>query len=404
MLAIRAGQMFDGESFSTGGGTVVIENGRIAGVEAGWPDLPADTQILDHPDGTVLPGLIDCHAHLVCDSSDQALDRVAGYTDDAIDAVITEGLRRQLAAGVTTVRDLGDRGFAVLERRDRQRSGTSDLPEPTIVAAGPPLTSPRGHCFYLGGEVGDRDQIAAAVQERAERAVDIVKVMASGGMATPGTDVLAPQFPLEDLRFLVDRAHAAGLPVTAHAHALSAVEQAIDAGVDGIEHCSCMSEKGVELSDELLRALVSSGIVVSGFIPVPANADMSHAPPAVREMMARRGLTPEQLAEIRLTWLGRLHRAGVRLVTGPDSGIGSELAHGGVSNAVAFLVAAGASTADGLAAATALAADACGFGDRKGLLRKGYDADLVVVGGELNADIGVLSDVRSVVLGGSVVS
>ena len=88
-----------------------------------------------------MPGLIDTHVHLVADSAFGALDRVAGYTDDEIDAVVSEGLRRQLAAGVTTVRDLGDRRFCVVDRRDRQRSGAASGPEPTILAAGPPITS-----------------------------------------------------------------------------------------------------------------------------------------------------------------------------------------------------------------------------------------------------------------------
>ena len=72
--------------------------------------------------------------------------------------------------------------------------------EPTILAAGPPLTSPGGHCYYLGGEVAGPGEIEAAVRERIDRGVDIVKVMASGGMATTGTDVMLPQFSLEELR------------------------------------------------------------------------------------------------------------------------------------------------------------------------------------------------------------
>ena len=111
MLAIRAGQMFDGERFTDGRVTVLVDDGRVNGVESGWPDLPDATQVLDYPEDTVLPGLIDTHAHLVCDSDENALLRIAGYSAAELDVVITEGLRRQLAAGVTTVRDLGDRGF-----------------------------------------------------------------------------------------------------------------------------------------------------------------------------------------------------------------------------------------------------------------------------------------------------
>jgi imidazolonepropionase-like amidohydrolase len=148
-------------------------------------------------DGTLLPGLIDAHTHLVTDSGDSALDRVAGHTTQQIEEVVTQALADQLAAGVTTVRDLGDRRYCVLERRDRQRS--TPLYDPTIVASGPPVTSTGGHCHFLGGEVSGPESIVGAVAERVERGVDIIKVMASGGVNTPGTDVMATKFTTAEL-------------------------------------------------------------------------------------------------------------------------------------------------------------------------------------------------------------
>jgi len=127
---------------------------------------------------------------------------------------------------------------------------------PWIVASGPPITTPGGHCGYLGGEVSGADEILAAVRERVERQVDVVKVMASGGLVTTGSDVFTPQFSIEGLRLLVEQAHAAGLPVTAHAHAAAAVDQAIAVGVEGIEHASSRA------TEEQLAALAASGIAV----------------------------------------------------------------------------------------------------------------------------------------------
>jgi len=395
--------MFDGSGFSNGGVTVLIDQGRILDVRTGFGAVPDGCGLIEHPQTTVLPGLIDSHVHLVCDSELGALDRVAGFTDDELDAVISDGLRRQLDAGVTTVRDLGDRRFSVVDRRDRQRAGSTADPEPTILASGPPLTSPRGHCHYMGGEVSGQPAIAAAIDERAERGVDIVKVMASGGMATMGTDVMTPQFPLEDLRFMVDRAHAAGLGVTAHAHALPAVEFAVAAGVDGIEHCSCLTPTGPVLPDDLLASLSSSGIVVGGALGAPPLQAIENFPPNVREMMEMAGITPESVRERILQLRGRMYRAGVRFVAGADSGIAPQMAHGRLSSAVSFFVEAGATAVDALASATSISADACGVGDRKGFLRKGYDADLILVDGDPRQDIGAIKNVRSVVLGGTVV-
>ena len=208
VMAIQCSRMFDGERFSAGDVTVLVAENGIVGVESGFLGLGEQWRVVRYHDATVLPGLIDTHTHLVGDSRPGALDRVPGLSDDELDQVISESFQRQLAAGVTTVRDLGDRRYAVVDRRDRQKSGHSTAREPTIVAAGPPITSRAGHCYYLGGEVDGPAAISAAIRERVERRVDVVKVMVSGGMSTPGTDVLGTQFSTEDLRFMVEQVHA----------------------------------------------------------------------------------------------------------------------------------------------------------------------------------------------------
>ena len=147
MRAVRARHAYDGESFLAAGATVLVEGGSIVGVESYGFQVPGDCSVTGH-EGTLLPGLIDAHTHLVADSGVSALDRVAGYSAEEIEEVISRALRDQLVAGVTTVRDLGDRRFCVLDRRDRQLS--APVIEPAIVASGPPLTSKDGHCHYMG--------------------------------------------------------------------------------------------------------------------------------------------------------------------------------------------------------------------------------------------------------------
>lgn len=405
MLAIRAPRLFDGERFSSDGATVLTDAGRILAVEAGFPDVGPPWPVVEFDDATVLPGLIDTHVHLAADSGFGALDRIAGFTDEEMDAAITDGLRRHLANGVTTVRDLGDRRFGVLDRRDRQRAGGATEPEPTILAAGPPLTSPGGHCDYMGGEVRGVPAMADAVRERIDRRVDAVKIMGSGGMNTVGTDVLRPQFSLEELTAAVDLAHGAGIPVSVHAHALAAVEQALQVGAECIEHCSCLTEKGMSLSDELLDRLAASGAAVGAALGMPTVAMMKeYTPPNVRAMMEKSGMTPEMVIERRMAMTGRMYRAGVRLVTGNDSGIAPWLAHGLLRGSAETMVKFGAPVVDAVAASTSVAAAACGVADRKGFLRNGFDADMIVVGGDLRSDIGALGDVRAVFLGGGRIS
>ena len=337
-----------------------------------------------------------------------ALDRVAAYSDAELDTVVSDALDRQLAGGVTTVRDLGDRRFNVVERRDA-RPG-QDAGRPRIVASGPPITSPRGHCHFLGGEVADRDEISEAVRERAERGVDVVKVMASGGMNTPGTDVTAAQFSLEDLRLLVDLAHRAGLPVTAHSHAAAGIDQAVAVGVDGIEHASYLAGEAraglaglvsVAATDRQLDALAASGITVCPTLGGLTPDFYRTAPPHVREMMTAAGVTPEQIVESRMLILRRMHEAGVRFVTGTDAGIAPPKAHGTCARSVAELGAV-VPAVEALASATSRAADACGLGARAGRLRPGLAADLLVVEGDPASDLTALQHVRQVVVRGLV--
>ena len=397
MHAIRSTHAFDGESFRSRGATILVEDGLIVAVESDDFSLPDQCPVTSY-DGTLLPGLIEAHTHLVTDSGVAALDRVAGYSDQEIDEVITRALRDQLAAGVTAVRDLGDRRFCVVQRRDEQPATRAG--EPTIVASGPPLTSTAGHCHFMGGEVSGTAEIIRAIAERVERGVDVVKVMASGGVNTPGSDVLRTQFTTAELRLVVDRAHAAGLPVTAHAHGTPAVEQAIAVGVDGIEHCSCVTDRGFgQASDETLAALAHSQIAVCPTIGTDPHL-MRNPPPAIKAVAERMGITVQQMLQVRQDFIARLHHAGVRLVSGVDSGIGPAKRHGTLPFAVCELVTAGLSVAEALATATSTAATACGLRTSKGQLAPGLHADLLVVDGNLETDVTALLRPQTVLLQG----
>jgi imidazolonepropionase-like amidohydrolase len=403
MYAVRARHAFDGERFLDGGATVLVDGGRIAGVESHGYPVPAGCPVRSY-DGTLVPGLVETHVHLVADSSPMALDRVAGYSGAEIDAVVTEALGRHLAAGVTTVRDLGDRDFNVVARRDAQDGSA----EPRIVAAGPPITTVGGHCHFLGGEVSGLDQIRAAVQERVVSGVDVVKVMASGGMATAGTDPAAAQFSLEELRLVVEEAHAAGLPVAAHAHAASAARLALEVGVDSIEHASYIVPRAElppdvpaagHLSEDDLVRLVESRVSVCPTMGGFNVGMLRDAPPRALARLREFGFNPETMVSERRAMIRRMAEAGVRLVSGADAGIAPGKAHGRYAEA---LIELGAVTPieQTLASATSLAAEVCRLGDRTGRLRAGYDADLAVFDGDLRDDLAGLRRVAAVVLRG----
>ena len=214
--------------------------------------------------------------------------------------------------------------------------------------------------------------------------------MASGGLLTPGTDLTACQFTLEELRAVVDEAHRSGLPVTAHAHGLAAVERGVAAGVDGIEHCSCLTPAGVHLPPGLAAALADGGTEVCptvGFLP---GVD---PPPHVQARMIAVGST----IEAHLPHVAALYRAGVTLLAGTDAGIGPTKPHGSVAQAVADLVGAcDVPVEEALTAATSRAAEACGLGGGTGRLAAGYAADLLVADGDVRNDVDGLQRPRVV--------
>ncbi|WP_109506502.1 amidohydrolase family protein [Nocardioides speluncae] len=393
MHAWRARVAFDGERFLDGGATVLVEGEEIVGVEPAAYDVPHDCAVTEF-EGTLLPGLFDCHVHLVADGTVGGLERVGEYDDATLDRVIVESLSAQVAMGVTTVRDLGDTGYRTLAHR-------LDPGLPRVVAAGPPLTVPDGHCHFLGGVV-TADGIKDAIAEHADRGVDVVKVMASGGMLTPGTDVLGIQFDPAELRQLVEIAHDLGLSVLAHAHSLAGIQHAIAAGVDGIEHFTGLTAEGVQLPDAVLSLVAAGGIVVDPTLgtDLAKLAEIGEPPPAIKAVMERLGLDPMDMFEGRIALLSRFREYDVRLVTGTDAGIGPPKQHGNAWLAVMDLVRGGYPVDEALATATSGAADACDLTGITGRMAPDHLADLLAVDGDLRTDPNALGRPATVMVRG----
>lgn len=385
MLAVRARALFDGVGPGlTERPTVLIENGRISAVHPGGVPL-IGTEVLDLGAATLLPGFIDTHTHLAFDASDDVIGRLTTADDPTLLDRVRAAARASLAAGVTTVRDLGDRGYLTL----RLRAETAHDPAagPHVIASGPPLTTTRGHCWFLGGQTEGVDGVRAAVRERAERGADLVKVMVTGGDLTPGSDPYSVQYGRDELRAIVDEAHHHGLPVTAHAHAVTGIREAVATGFDTIEHCFFLTESGVDFDRRVIEEMVRRGVTASltlGALPggPPPPAHIARRIPSL------------------ITGLATLRASGVRLSLGSDSGIFPVKAHGSYPYGITAMAEFGFTPTEALRAATSTAALVCGLGDRKGRIAAGYDADLVAVGGDPVADVGAVRDVVAVIRGG----
>src|SRR5262245_54266295 len=253
MDALRSARVFDGERLLDRP-TVLVGEGAI--VAAGVA-VPESARTVDLGDATLLPGLIDCHQHLCFDGIGSLEEQVAGVDDDALVVRARASAQRALSGGVTTLRDLGDRGYVTLDLR-------TDPSLPTILAAGPPITRVGGHCWFLGGTCTGEEKLRQAVTDRAERGCDVVKVMATGGYLTPAFPMSDAQFSVEELLVVVDESHQVGLPVAAHCHGIVGIEYALDAQVDTIEHCTFYScNARPEPNEALLARLASSGVAIA---------------------------------------------------------------------------------------------------------------------------------------------
>ncbi|WP_018335459.1 amidohydrolase family protein [Actinomycetospora chiangmaiensis] len=357
---------------------VLVADGRVAAVGP-TADLVAAHPDVTHrafPDATVLPGLIDAHVHLAFDVTRDPVPALRDADHDALRTTIRTHAAAMLAAGITTVRDLGDRDGLVAAFRDDVAAGV--VPGPRVLTAGAPLTPPGGHCWFLGGEVG-RDGVRAAVAARAAAGLDVVKVMASGGMLTPaGPGIADVQFDLPTLRLVVEAAREVGLPVAVHAHGTASIAMAARAGADTIEHAGWYAPDGGRDLDDAVAELVAA----SGAVTVPTRF---------------RGW-PDWPAAERTAALARQRWAdghGVPVIVGNDAGAGQGR-FDDLHDALTYYAAVGWTPAQVLAAATGRAADALGLGGVTGRLLPGLAADLIVVDGDPLTDLSALRCLRLV--------
>jgi imidazolonepropionase-like amidohydrolase len=385
LTAIRAARLFDGVGLRERP-IVIVDGATIVAIDA--QAVPEGADVVDLGDTTLLPGFVDSHVHTVFDASEDPVGHLAERDDAAAFAAMTSFARTAARGGVTTMRDLGDRGFLSLGLRAHDDPGL-----PTLQVSGPPITTPGGHCHFLGEPASGVPGIRRAIRERAERGVDIIKIMASGGNLTPGSRPELPQYGPEELRAAVEEAHAVGLAITAHAHAPRAIVDALAAGVDGFEHLSFFTADGVDpIPDAVLAELVAREVTIGltmGMKPVPG----ATPPPAVLNRIEGFIANSRRLVE-----------AGARVLAGTDAGLGPIKPPDAIRYSIGQLQSLGLTMEQALHTVTARAATALQVGSHKGRLAPGYDADIVVLDGDPFTDPEALHRVRGVYVRGAALS
>jgi imidazolonepropionase-like amidohydrolase len=372
----------------------VIADGRIEAVGPAAETVPRDRdEVIRAPGATLLPGLINLHVHLSL-ASDNApfVPYMDAHSDVALALRAAHNSAVALRAGITTVRDCGARGTTVLEVRDVQAHATSPPQGARILSCGWPLTITGGHMRPFGGEVDGELDARRTARRLVSAGADFIKVAGSGG-GTPGSLAEYPSFWPDELRGIVQTAHGLGRKVTVHCTATAAIANALEAGVDSIEH-GYFSAPGALLAfdDRLADGLAAADIPICPTLQVARDMVETLPAGAERDAWSRRREAQAEMVQ-------RLHRAGVRLLGGSDAGwrytrfdtLWRELDE---------LVACGVSSLEAIHAATGAASQAIGCADAFGAVRPGLSADLLLVDGEAARDVRCLANVRAVYVQG----
>jgi imidazolonepropionase-like amidohydrolase len=374
---------------------VVIDNGRIAAVgPKSQISLPPQVNVLDVGDRTIMPGLIDAHVHLLFTGS--AFSGVESRTATDHQALLIGARNAQLAlqSGLTTVRDCGDRNFLSLTLRDFITQG--GLPGPRLLCSGPVITSTAGQLWWNSIECDTVDELRRAVRTLVKHDVDFIKLMGSGGNATPGSNPEVAQYDAAGFRAVTDDAHRMGKKVAAHVHGVDSMRFAIEAGIDTLEHCPFRAHGTIAYDERLVADIVRQGLIVS--LAMPATWYRVRA----AEMKEAR-THPEPLWEARYATIRHMHSAGVKLVVSSDQGSTSTRIDE-LSLLMEFLVNTVRIPAiDVLYGVTGLAAEALGLATQVGTLEPGKLADIVVVDGDPCTDMAAMRRVHTVVKDGEVV-
>ncbi len=402
LVAVKAGRLIDPTSGSVSSGSVIlIENGRIKAVGPSVA-VPQGAQVIDLSALTVLPGLMDCHTHLVGDYAENA-DPLSDIKTTAAQRAFesTPNAKATLDAGFTTVRDVGTyRAFVDVAMRDAIAKGY--FPGPRMYVAGAYLTITGGGGAMSAGLAPDIglpwdlrfgiadgvEQVRQRVRDIAQYDVDVIKVIATGAFLAHGSNPKSVEYTYDELRAAVEEAAHKGLKVAAHAHSAEGMQLAVKAGVASIEHGTFLDEEGIRLMKERGTYLVAD-IYDAEYIRQGAKAGMP-------EDFA--GKMPEA-DEIQREAFRKAVRAGVKIAFGTDASV---YPHGLNARQFAWQVRYGQTPMEAIRSATVSASELIGRSNDAGSLEPGKWADLIGVKGDPLADIRVLENVAFVMKEGKV--
>lgn len=381
-----------------GSGAALIENVTLI-LNARVQDIALDVRLADHPDPetldiagrTVIPGLINAHVHLTFDNGAPDPFKVLRDESPTVTAIrVASRARRMLEAGITTARDLGGVNYIELAVRDLIKSG--EISGPRLLCAGKQITMTGGQGWPIGRECDGPDEVRKAAREQIKAGADLIKLMATGGVLTPGVEPGAAQLTEDELRAGVIEAQKAGRRTSAHAQGTEGVKAAVRAGINTIEH-------GVFLDDEAVAMMKERDVVFVPTLTPPYRITQAGRergiPQYVMDKMAK--VNAANTRSFQLAW-----QTGVIIAAGNDGGTPFN-PHEDILTELRLMIEAGVPPLDAIRAGTWGSARALGLEGEIGTIECGKWADLVVLDGDPLSDITALSRVAYVLQRGKVV-
>jgi imidazolonepropionase-like amidohydrolase len=382
---------------------VLIEKNRIAawGHCSQIPTVVSGMSFLDFSDCYLLPGLINSHVHLCLPSGGKPF--FYSQSDEMALLTAVRNMRIELESGVTTLRDCGDQNGVLFHLRQAIKKDI--LSGPRLLLCGPPLTQTGHHAHFLGGVADGSKGIQKAVRKRVEDGADFIKLIATGG-STPGTAPALASYDVSELSAAVETAHRYGRLVTAHCRGTPGIRNAIDAGVDHIEHACFEQLDGTLCFDPVLaEKMADAGMFVSPTIQLYRDA-RSHL-----EKKADTGpLTPDEsdylqrlpgVIDEKFRAVQGFIDAGVSCVAGNDAGL-PLTGFGLLWQELDAMVCGGMTPFMAILSATRTAAEAMKISHITGSIQPGKRADLIAVKKNPTQDIGALANVSLVLMSGRV--
>jgi imidazolonepropionase-like amidohydrolase len=365
---------------------VTVADGRITYVGP-RSQLPPDAgERVDLGEATLLPGLIDCHVHLAFDASDDPVGHLRAMSDEHLLLLMAHNAGRLLDAGITTARDCGGRGFLPVVIREAIGLGT--VRGPHLLISIRPITTTGGHCHFMGARADTADECRKLARTHIEAGCDFLKVMATGGMLTPGSAPWFSQYDQRELEAITNEGRRVGKKTAAHCHGTPGIRTAVAAGVDTIEHCSWLSPDGFHYDEATAALIAERGIYVC---PTTTGHWRQWLEDPARAAAAR----------ARIENLRRMAALGVRFAAGTDAGI-PRVPFDSLVGGLEDLELAGLSRLSLVEAATGVAAAALGVAGRTGTLAVGKEADVLAVYGDPLRNLADLRRIALVLLSGRV--